>query len=211
MGRSEVREFMQMQLSVLTCPSDDSATILRDDQYWWQNIEVATTNYKGVLGDSVVVPGFSRWRVDRGGMLRDGSSPDCHDGIEECNGILWRNNYGHNVTLRRVTDGTTNTFIVGETVVDQDPHSTAYFSDGDWAGVYQPLNFFLTEEEMKEVNAHKSAKWADVRGFRSRHPGGAHFMMVGGSAHFVNEGVNHQIYRALGTKNGEEPYGLENL
>ena len=211
MGRKEIREFMLKQLPVLTCPSDDSATTRPTNQFWWNGIEVATTNYKGVLGDNVVVPGFSQWRVDGGGVKRDGSAPDCHDGLEECNGILWRNNYGHDITLRKVTDGTSNTFVVGETVVGQDPHSTAYFSDGDWAGVSPALNFFLPVEEMDKVNAGQSEKWAWVRGFRSRHPGGAHFVMVDGSVHYINEGVDHQVYRALGTKDGGEAHGLGSL
>ena len=44
------------------------------------------------------------------------------------------------------------------------------------------LNYFLfgvSETEIKN-------RWNEVRGFKSLHPGGAHFVMVDGSVHFVN-------------------------
>jgi prepilin-type processing-associated H-X9-DG protein len=43
-----------------------------------------------------------------------------------------------------------------------------------------------------------------MRGFRSKHPGGANFANVDGSVEFVNDGVNHLVYRARSTKNGQE-------
>ncbi len=207
MGRNEVREFMQLQLPVLTCPSDESAT-QRDDMFWWLGVDIATTSYKGVLGDNAVIAGGGgEWEADPpnpSSPKRDGSRPDCHDGDpEECNGIFSRNTYGHKITLRTVVDGTSNTFLAGEGVVEQDLHSAAYFSDGDWAGVYQPLNFFLDESQSPKD------KWRDTRGFRSRHPAGVQFVMVDGSVHFVVEGIDHLTYRALGTRNGEEVVGSE--
>ncbi len=201
MGRREIREFVQIQLPVLTCTSDETATV-RDDQFWWRGIEVATTSYKGVLGDTVVVPQLGPiWThnsSDPGGPKDFGSMPDCHDGSPEgCNGIFWRNNYGHDITMRKVSDGTSNTFLVGESVVEQDHHSAAYFSDGDWASCNMQLNYFADLDSVE-------SQWYDVRGFRSRHPGGAQFAFIDGSVHFVTEGIDHQTYRALSTRDGGE-------
>ena len=200
MARSEIREFVQRQLPVLTCASDESSKV-RDDQFWWEGVDTATTSYKGVLGDTAVLNGTTEWshtRNDPHGPKDFGSEPDCHDGAPEgCNGIFWRNNYAYDITLRRVTDGTSNTFLVGETVVEQDHHSAAYFSDGDWASCNMPLNYFEDLDSVIE-------KWFDVRGFRSRHPGGAQFAFVDGSVHFISEGIDHQTYRALSTRDGGE-------
>ena len=203
MSLPEIRPYMQMQLPVLTCPSDPSA-IVRDDCFWWPGIMVATTSYKGMLGDNSMVPSLTQWIPDSSNPnapKRYGSRPDCHDGFEECSGILWRNNYAHNVTLRKVTDGTSNTIIVGEDVVEADPHSAAYFSDGDWSIANQPLNYYYTGPD--PVADH----WYDTRGYRSRHPGGVQFVMVDGSVHFIQESIEHLVYRALSTKAGDEVYG----
>jgi len=38
-----------------------------------------------------------------------------------------------------------------------------------------------------------------VRGFFAYHPGGAHFVMVDGSVHFINDSISPAVYRALST------------
>ncbi len=209
MGRLDIRESMQTQLAVLTCPSD-TAEHIRTDQFWWKNdeIEVATTNYKGMIGDSFHVPGHSKHTsrpdiANPNQPKRHGSIPDCHgSATTECNGLLWRNSYGWDVSMRQVTDGTSNTIVVGETVVDQDPHSAAFFSDGDWAGTYQRLNYFHDDPETLEEF------WVSVRSFRSHHPGGVQFAMVDGSVQYLQEDIEHLVYRALSTKNGGETVSL---
>ena len=125
---------------------------------------------------------------------------------EPCNGIFWRNSYDNPVKLKRVTDGTSNTFLVGESIVEQDLHSAAYFSDGDWATCSIQLNFTLEGNP----NIYKD-QWYNFRGFASRHPGGAEFAMVDGSVHFLAEGIDQKIYEALATKDGGESIGGSEL
>jgi prepilin-type processing-associated H-X9-DG protein len=95
--------------------------------------------------------------------------------------------------------------MVGESVVSQDFHSAAYFADGSWGSCGIPLNFLLfgvTDTEIKN-------RWNEVRGFKSLHPGGAHFVMVDGSVHFANEGIDHNVYRGLATRAGGETGSVE--
>jgi prepilin-type processing-associated H-X9-DG protein len=93
--------------------------------------------------------------------------------------------------------------MVGETVVSQDNHSAAFFADGDWAGCNIPLNYFLPEQESDSM-------WYALRGFRSLHPGGAQFVFADGSVQFVQDSVDHKVYRAAATRNVGETLYLTN-
>ena len=206
MGRIEVRELVQNQLGILSCPSDESAAP-REDMFWWVGTFVATTSYKGVIGDAAVLSGTSDYNATNGPPASGsfpggyGASPDCH-GNMGCPGMFFRHTYIDPVALRTVTDGTSSTFMIGESVIEQDHHSAAYFSDGDWASCNIPLNTFQVAEDGLTLDETVTNNWYHARGFRSVHPGGAHFAMVDGSVHFINEGIDHESYRALSTRKG---------
>jgi prepilin-type processing-associated H-X9-DG protein len=125
-----------------------------------------------------------------------GSMPDCHNSAE-CNGILWRVNYVYPVKIRSVSDGTSKTTLVGESVVEDDYHSAALFSDGDWSTCGNPINFFVGPAEETII---KVQKWQEARGFKSKHPGGAQFVMADGSVQFITETVDHNEFRAMCTR-----------
>jgi len=211
MGHADLREVMANQLAILTCPSDDSAKVSNEQWYWSEGhsgvpaggIEVASTSYKGVAGDTevcaeedcdaVAIPGY-------------GSSPDTHNTVQ-ANGLIFRDNYFDPIKLRTVTDGMSNTFMIGEGVVEQDFHSVAYFADGSWASCGIPLNFFLVGVEQEVI---KSERWFDMRGFKSLHPGGSQFVMGDGSVHYIVEDIDPVIYRGLATRAGGEIVSLQN-
>jgi prepilin-type processing-associated H-X9-DG protein len=75
------------------------------------------------------------------------------------------------------------------------------FSEGDWASCNQQFNYF-SPLGFEEITA--GLEWVNVRGFRSLHPGGGNFAMGDASVRFINEGVDHQLYRSLSTKDGGE-------
>jgi hypothetical protein len=200
-GAISSRPFIEQQRPFLTCPSDPSARP-SDRQWWWDGVMTATTNYKGCLGDSVQTSGAG----DDSPFPDLGSKPDCHN-TAECNGLIWRNTYFAPIPFRKVIDGVSHTFMVGETVVEQDYHSAAYFADGDWATCGNPLNFFIVPATEQNIKA--APQWMQARGFKSMHPGGAHFVMADGSAHFVNESIDHNVYRGLATRNGGEIASLQ--
>jgi prepilin-type processing-associated H-X9-DG protein len=197
MGTIEIRDHLAKQLPWLTCPSDPSA-MPSDMQWHWAPIMIATSSYKGVLGDHVIWPEST--------SHKDGTPVDCHNNLnfgKGCNGLFWRTAYWFELKLKDITDGQSKTFMVGEGVVSQDFHSAAFFSDGDWASCNIPLNFFLPDQT-QVLN-----QWYEVRGFRSMHPGGAHFALADGSVRFIQDGIDHKNYRALATRNGEEIVSAE--
>jgi prepilin-type N-terminal cleavage/methylation domain-containing protein len=204
MGHGSIRHIVRQQLAWLSCPSDPSAQP-SGSQWGWSfggRVITGTTSYKGCLGDSVITSGTG----DDSPFPDFGSKPDCHNTVE-CNGLFWRGTYFNPIPLRRVTDGTSKTFMVGEGVVEQDYHSAAYYADGTWASCGIPLNFFIVPATEESIKA--PPQWMQARGFKSLHPGGAQFVMGDGSVHFVNESIDHDIYRGLSTRDGGETVTLE--
>jgi prepilin-type processing-associated H-X9-DG protein len=160
-------------------------------------ILVATTNYKGSAGDvAFEVPftlgaptGFWTYNVTGG----------CYRAIQ-CMGIFWRYSYYKGgAKLREVTDGTSQTFLIGECTT-ADGNSPAWSSDGDWAVTGLPINYDFTDSGPCIANSGDPACWSTTRGFRSYHPGGVNFAFVDGSVKFISDSIDHKVYRALSTK-----------
>jgi prepilin-type N-terminal cleavage/methylation domain-containing protein len=207
MGAPSFRSMLEQQLPWLTCPTDQSARPSTEQWYWSFSgkVTTATTCYKGVIGDTVITSNGSGGPMDTP-FPNLGSTPDCHN-TAECNGLMWRNTYFNPLNLKKVVDGTSKTFMVGESVVEQDYHSAAFFADGDWATCGNPLNYFITPADVTQIKS--APQWQAARGFKSLHPGGAHFVMADGSVHFVNESIDHNTYRGLSTRNGSENVSVE--
>ncbi|MEX2141884.1 MAG: DUF1559 domain-containing protein [Pirellulales bacterium] len=184
------RAAMKTRLAVLECPSDGDGPRTSTSQFQLDGIEVTLTNYKGVIGDT---------RMGDSSSVHQGAQPDCHR-MTRCPGIFWRHTRYRPTQLKHVLDGTSKTFMVGEDVPSENRHSAAFYSNGDYASCHGPLNYF--------PRPTTPAEWWNVMTFRSRHPGGAHFCMVDGSTQFVNETIDHKIYRALSTKAGHESASL---
>lgn len=185
-ARTDLTEAMSRQLSVLLCPSDPSALDLSTNQFQWDPRPVALTSYKGVIGDTRMGGGFS---------IHQGTEPDCHNTIG-CNGLFYRNNYQEPVTFKSITDGLSNTLMVGEDMPLHNWHSAAFYANGDYASCHAPLNY--------KPEPPVPADWPNMMGFRSEHPGGVHFALADASVHFISDSIDPFLYRALSTRNGGE-------
>ncbi len=206
MGHPSIRAMLEQQIPWLSCPSDPSARSSNQQWYWDipegnSRVITATTSYKGCMGDSVIGSGSGG---DLGPFPSFGSQPDCHN-TTDCNGLIWCATYYNPIPLKKIVDGTSKTFMVGEGVVAQDYHSAAFFADGDWASCGIPLNYFVPNATYDT----RKNWWREARGFKSLHPGGAQFVMSDGSVHFVSEGIDHNVYRGLATRNGSETVSVE--
>ncbi len=209
MGRIGIRDIVSSQLSVFTCPSDASSAPSDSQQWYWskEGVTTATTSYKGNVGDTLLSTDSNpcSTSVDPPASLETGS-PDVHNTVSN-NGLFQRTSFFEPINLRNVTDGTSNTFMIGEVVVSQDYHSAAFFSDGDWATCGLPLNFFLQNASEDDL---KNKYWYKLRGYKSLHPGGAQFVLADGSVHFIQENIDTISYRALSTRDGGEIATLGN-
>ena len=203
LGHMDVRDIVSAQHAFLTCPSDPSA-VPNVNLFWWEDVSTGVTSYKGCIGDHAMTDGVN---LSSPVYTNFGSLPDCHN-TAETNGLFGRNTSIKPIELKQITDGQSNTFLIGESVASQDYHGAAFFSDGDFATCGLPLNYFIAEQEPTIMR--KAENWIPSRGFKSLHPSGANFVMADGSVHFVTESIDGAVYRGLATRALDETVQLPN-
>lgn len=181
-------QVMQTKLPVLLCPSDGSSQPLISNQFQLTGIPVAATNYKGVLGDNRISDG----------SIHEGTLPRCIE-VGGCNGLFFRVTYQEPKRFSSVTDGLSNTLLIGEDVVQHNASSAAYYANGDYCSCHGPINY-----KPNPPNPPTPLDWGNVYTFRSSHPGGAQFCLADGSVRFVSDSLDHAIYRKVCTRSGGE-------
>ncbi len=206
------REALETQPAVLVCPSDSEFGGRQSGQWPYSDpkrvpfaaqLTVATTCYKGNAGDGhfEYQPNFA---PQPPGLYTYDPLFQCYTG-DDCVGMFWRTTYIRGgVKLREVTDGTSNTFLIGETS-PEDGNSAAWSSDGDWAITAIELNWDWQASGACNTAGAREC-WTRQRGFRSKHPGGAQFAMVDASATFIQDGIEPLVYRALSTRSRGEVF-----
>ena len=199
-------------LPIGRCPSDDFGA---GEPFF---------NYSGNMGPSTIIPycgatsdfdvaldnlGIKVPFIDAGACVTtDGSDEEC-----PLTGMFSRIGY-HKVTIQQVSDGTTNTLFVGETLVANSGHSSDIARiRGYWAGMdtgaahggtLPPINWPINPDQSSCWDGAGPEFWRGnfhfTMGFESNHPGGVNFLFVDGSVSFVPESIDSETYQLLGTK-----------
>ncbi|MCA9088730.1 MAG: DUF1559 domain-containing protein [Planctomycetaceae bacterium] len=178
--------------SVFECPSDSNASE-----------ENATCNYMGISG------GCSS-TSDTGCCATSTSR------YQSSNGILYNNSA---TRMRDIKDGTTNTFLVGESkyliLRGANPGYYATWASGYYEGGAGDVNTQTVAVCVNPINS-STLNPAATGGFTheihpatlgSEHTGGAHHTMADGSTQFISENIDLGVYRALGRKADSLPIG----
>ncbi|WP_169975113.1 DUF1559 domain-containing protein [Tautonia rosea] len=124
-----------------------------------------------------------------------------------CTGIVCRQ--GGTWGIRDITDGTSNTFAIGESLYE----SCNWFSwpnpNGNYAFTSVPINWKITVFENVGYGdgngrLNNSGNWVPCFGFRSEHAGIVNFLFADGRVTAIKETINRDVYRALSTRRGGE-------
>ena len=198
-----------VQVPYARCPSDNTTAAINnafgDHDYW------ALASYCGSLGSQLVTsadgncnkytdPNPPNFHYENpGGQSGHGNSGNPN----EISGMFSR--AGMNIGMRNVTDGTSSTIHVGEILPGCNDHDRGwwfYNSMGNaHASTSVPINEMTTCAGSSKITfpgCEPASNWNLSWGFRSRHPGGAQFVFVDGSSHFISETVNYLTYQRLG-------------
>ena len=198
-------------IPTFVCPSDTHDGRLdlnranyrnpRADRSWGVN------NYKGVAGANWQ---WGNFRVNDANNAQQRplvSTPwgNTGNGLDRGNGIFCRRNNPvppHTTRMAMITDGTSNTLMVGEAIPEWCTHTWWWHCNGVTATTAVPLNAEAqctnTGNRNQDLVACRG-DWGNNYSFMSRHPGGAQFATGDASVHFVPETIDLWVYRQLGS------------
>jgi prepilin-type N-terminal cleavage/methylation domain-containing protein/prepilin-type processing-associated H-X9-DG protein len=153
---------------LLLCPSDDQVGTFTTAG---RRVTLAHANYVGMFGNNEI-----------------------EDDPGAGNGIFYRNS---KVKIGQITDGTSNTLMVGE--------RSSNLALVTWAGSVPgadeapALVLGSADHTPNDPHAHREDFW-------SRHTQGVNFLFADGSVHNINNSINPLVWQALATRNGREPH-----
>jgi prepilin-type N-terminal cleavage/methylation domain-containing protein/prepilin-type processing-associated H-X9-DG protein len=159
----------------------------------------AVTNYKASCGAAwtwvIVNLDNARWPND--------NPPNA---LLHCDGLLCSNSYSSPATLpadlmknmtrfSTITDGTSNSFAIGEAIPAWSQWCWWYNQNAAVATCGIPLNYRRGIDKLDQF----ASSWQRNYSFYSLHPAGANFAMCDASVRFVPDNISTVTYRALAT------------
>jgi len=190
----DVKEALPQRPAVFVCPSDNETLPLAEFKHEMsaRSDDPATGSYALSLGTI-------------GPPVPQAGNPEKYNNT----GVFM---YARQFNIREITDGTSKTFFVGETINGHSPEGSSIWSNGNRCNLLRttanPLN---TPAGVSGVGfaANNSPSAARPSGnqngaFISRHPGGANFAYGDGRVDFLTDNINFDTYQALSTRAGGE-------
>jgi prepilin-type N-terminal cleavage/methylation domain-containing protein/prepilin-type processing-associated H-X9-DG protein len=184
-------------IKTFLCPSDTASNGLPRTNTADIGGTVGNTNYKGVCGDNW---GWGTYNI---GGSNGGNGLDAGNGIfYRSDGVSGTGGHGP-LTMVAITDGTSNTFLVGEDIPSMNQWCAWPYANAATGTCAIPLN---SGTQNGQPGYNNTGDWPDLYSFRSRHNGfgGANFAFADGGVQFITNGINSTVYKALSTYAGGE-------
>jgi prepilin-type N-terminal cleavage/methylation domain-containing protein/prepilin-type processing-associated H-X9-DG protein len=194
---------------VLLCPSDvlaGAGAQLEISHYLRApGLVVGMTNYKGVLGGNFCFGQYYNDGVNGPGI---GGQPSTYcECWEDGDGVFFPMRWERPLRLTDISDGTANTFMIGEDVYLPQTLGNGHYGRGySWAHATEATLTCAIPPNVVGIKSSSAdlSNWQITNGAKSRHPGGVQFAFADGSVHFVSDTIPLNIYRAMATIRGGE-------
>ena len=242
LANAVTQSILPARMPLSRCPSDN-----------WENQDGRFFNYVGNTGPQCNNPSggctspfqlHCNGQVMSGGGVPPALTPPTHPGYkpsqswgDSADASLVRGMFargGARIKIAVVTDGTSNTILLGETLpefCEFQRYNAA--SSGGWAGgnsiaqgqTIQPINWPIDRvgpgapgpaswsNSCASCDASNNPSgdinrclwnWSGTWGFRSNHSGGANFAFADGTVRFIAQSIDHRTYQYLGCRNDEQ-------
>jgi prepilin-type N-terminal cleavage/methylation domain-containing protein len=197
----------EQPVTAYLCPSDQMSSLRIFNQrsrYSQTNFVVGLTSYKGVLGSNFNYGDFANATPP---FVNSG------DGFWGANGIFSLDRWKSPLALVAISDGTSNTFMVGEDIWTADYANGTQPGNGfAWAhSVEATLTCAMPPNYIKHGNgtainttSTNASEWGSYHGFKSKHSGGVQFACGDGSVRFVRDSIPLSTYRGMASYAGGE-------
>ena len=208
------RAWVRTQLDIHMCPSD-----LPKGVHTGRSSTFAHANYLGNIGSK------PWWQANISEERDRERLPDETRGPFER--TFSRRNEG--IELRRITDGTSKTALLGEVrqFAGFDVRGLLYLGTAfyehthlpnakatdflEWCAEFNGPGRRMVDSSLRDPDAPCDTRTSSTRGpyqqaARSRHPGGVHIAFVDGHAEFINDGIDFCAWQALGTRAGGDEF-----
>lgn len=202
----------QHQVPYATCPSDASSS---PDTNW------AQASYGGSLGSQRTpsASGACNIYMTPGVNYQNPGGQYDHGNATHALGIsgMFGRILAVPLSIKDVTDGTSNTIMVGEILPACNDHGGGWWLYNGMANAHAststPINTMNTclppyQPQTPEFPACTNRNnWNLSWAFRSSHVGGAHFLMADGAVRMISENVDYETYQNLGARSDGDVLG----
>jgi prepilin-type N-terminal cleavage/methylation domain-containing protein len=163
-------------LDVLVCPSNRRPDALSQAG---TTTKIGPSDYRGNMAGGMILPG-----ANTNCPTQDPTNPYC---LNYDNGVTYQNS---TVNIADITDGTTNTLLIGETLA------------GNWP---QATNCCIRTNVDRTINKPIVVQGVNYYTYwMSKHPGQVQFVNCDGSIRPVSQTINKLVLNKLVTRNGGE-------
>lgn len=201
----------QAKLPYVKCPTDSSPITASDN-----NGNETQASYCGSLGSQRTPSAngaCNTWLVANVNYDANGYSD--HGNTTTASGLSGMfSRLGSPIKIALVTDGLSNTIMVGEILAACNDHTGGlwHYNQGGnaHASTAVPINDMTTCPNSTKISnpaCTPASNWNYSWGFRSQHTGGAQFLLGDGTVRFISENINYQTYQRLGGRSDNQVVG----